>query len=239
MPIEPGLLRFLNHLRQNEETHRQEIPAAPLQPTLALLRAWQTERLARTYADLLQSEQYGPACRFFLSDIYAARDFSQRDADAERLYELLSRFLPAFMLRLLAGAIHLNQLSNHLDTALAQALFTQLNVTDAITPELYAEGYRLCANYPQRKQQIELLDSVLREAAFGAQTPLVGATLRLARAPAQRAGWGDLHDFLQRGYLACKPMQRVGYFIDTIRQREIRILERIFANHPQPFEPWL
>jgi hypothetical protein len=239
MPTDPGLLEFLLDLQRNAEARRQTIQGAPLEESLAVLRTWQTRRLALTYTDLLETEEYGPACRFFLSDIYSAKDFSQRDADAERLYELLTRFLPTFMLHLLADTLRLNQLSNELDYALAQALSTQLGVTDTITPELYAGGYIICDNYPARKKQIELLDKVLREAIFGAHSPLVGVTLRLARQPARHAGWHELHDFLERGYQACKPMHHMGYFVDTIRQREIRILERIYANEPRPFEPWL
>ena len=238
MPIEPGLLSFLLELGSNEETHRRRIAGQALEAPLALLRNWQSRRLASTYADLLDSAQYGPACRFFLSDIYAAKDFSQRDADAEHIYDLLSRFLPAYMLRLLAGTIELNQLSHELDEALAQALVEKLGVTDTITPELYAEGYRLCDNYTARKLQIELLAAVLEEAATGAHSPLVGITLRLARTPAHVAGWHDLHGFLERGYQACKPMRKVSFFVNTIQEREMEILEKIFARHEAPFAAW-
>ena len=68
---------------------------------LRLLREWQSERLAHTHADLLADRRFGPACRFFLSDVYAARDFSQRDHDIERMYNSMRLVLPAAMQRAL------------------------------------------------------------------------------------------------------------------------------------------
>ena len=60
---------------------------SPADPHLIQLRAWQMERLAQTHAALLASERYGPACRFFLSDLFAPRDFSQRDQGFQHLYQ--------------------------------------------------------------------------------------------------------------------------------------------------------
>ena len=54
-----------------------------LDAPVAMLRIWQSERLKKTHADILHSPLYGPACRFFLNDIYAAEDFSRRDNDIE------------------------------------------------------------------------------------------------------------------------------------------------------------
>ena len=111
-------IHLLSELQHREEAQRQAIDNTMLDPQLASLRQWQSERLARTYTDLLNDKQYRSACLFFLSDIYSPRDFSQRDQDAEHLYNLLSRFVPQAMLRLLADAIRTNQLTDQLDRAL-------------------------------------------------------------------------------------------------------------------------
>lgn len=233
-PIE--FIQLLRELQHREEARRKAANGVTLDPKLVLLRRWQSERLARTYADLLADEQYRAACLFFLSDIYSPRDFSQRDQDAEHLYNLLSRFLPAAMLTLLADAIRINQLTNQLDRALLKVLVEDLAMTDAITPQLYAQAYRLCDNYSERREQIELLVKILREAATGARNPIFAVSLRLARAPARRAGWDELYDFLKRGYAACKPMRNVDYFVATIYQREMDLLDRIYAGDPEPFK---
>ena len=60
--------------------------------------------------------------------------------------------------------------------------------------------------------------------------------LVLARAPALRAGWFELYDFLRRGAQACQPMRNVDHFVATIYQRELSILEKIFAGEAQPFD---
>ncbi len=41
-----------------------------LAPTISLLSAWQSERLARTYADLRADPRHQPATEFFLNDLY-------------------------------------------------------------------------------------------------------------------------------------------------------------------------
>jgi hypothetical protein len=185
--------------------------------------------------DLLADPAFAPACRFFLTDIYAPRDFSQRDHDFERLHSLLSRFLPGHMLSLLKHAIDLNALTAELDQALVQALEEDPGFAEAITPDLYAEAYRRCDNFAARLSQIEQLTAILREVGDGARRPLVGASLRLARRPAHTAGWFELYDFLERGYTAFQPMKKPGDFADIIEQRETLILKRIFSGESNPF----
>jgi predicted DNA-binding protein YlxM (UPF0122 family) len=228
-------IRLLSELQHREEAQRRKIGETALDPQLALLRQWQSERLAHTYADLLTDKQYCSACMFFLSDIYSPRDFSQRDHDAEHIYSLLSRFIPQSMLALLADAIHTNQLTDQLDQALLNELEKSSGMTGTLTPQIYAQAYRQCDNYAQRAEQIDLMVKILRDAARGARNPIFAASLRLVRRPAQRAGWIELYDFLERGYLACKSMRDVNYFVKTIHQRETTILDQIFAGDPEPF----
>jgi hypothetical protein len=239
MPIQskrPNLIRILVQVQHQEDMKRQLSPERELERSLARLRTWQCERLECTYSDLLADPDFAQACRFFLTDIYAPRDFSQRDHDFERLHALLSRVLPGHMLRLLKHAIDLNALTAELDQALLQALGETPGFAEAITPELYAEAYRRCDNYAARLGQIEQLSAILREVGEGARRPLVGASLRLARRPAHTAGWFELYDFLERGYAAFQPMKKPGDFADIIERRETRILNRIYSGEKNPFE---
>jgi hypothetical protein len=226
-----NIIRLLRDLQHHPDAQRQAALEKGLPPRLVELRRWQSERLRRTYADLLADPQYHLACEFFLTDLYSARDFSQRDYDAQRLHEILSAYLPEKMLRLLTETIALNRLSAHLDQKLADVLETE----PELNAEAYARGYRVCDNYAERRRQIEMLANLLREAATGARGPVFAISLRLARTPAQRAGWLDLYEFLERGYTACKPMRNVDYFVNTIYSREMEILDRIFAGAANPF----
>jgi hypothetical protein len=171
-----------------------------------------------------------------LENIYASHDFSQRDHDIQYLYGVMSHFLPDFLLALVRNAVEINSLTNALDQALLRALVDELGVTDTITEELYAEGYRICDNYDERAHQIELLVKIGHEVDISTRLPLVGMTLRIARAPARRTGWGDMQDFLERGFNAFKHMHGAGAFLDIIYQREMKILDRIFEGMEDPFE---
>lgn len=230
-----AFIKLLYDLQNQEEAQRVAIAAAGLEEQMQRLRLWQTERLRSTYADLLSQPEYRPACEFFLNDLYAAQDFSQRDQDAERLYQVLSRYLPASMLHLLGDSIYLTHSTNRLDSRLLQALVELQGPGFEISPALYAEGYRRCDNYAERVEQVNLLAQILEEAAMGARRPLFAATLKLARVPAERLGWSELHGFLQRGYLAAKHMRNVAHFVSSIRSREMQILDKIFRSDADPF----
>jgi len=232
----PDPIELLHQLEHNEEWKRQLVSGTGLDPHMALLRQWQSERLARTYADFVADKHYRPTCQFFLSDIYAPRDFSQRDHDLERIYAILSRFFPDYMLRLLVSTIKLNELTKKLDNALLHALVDDLGVTDTITPQLYAEGYRICSNYYERVRQIDLIVKIIKEVDVGARMPGVGLAMRLGKGPAKRAGWSEVYDFLERGYVALKTMRDASPFVSAVDQREKCILDQIFAGDPDPFD---
>ncbi len=230
MPINP-----LHFVRDLENLRHQQIEAGSLDPQEALLRSWQSKRLARTYADLLQRERYRPACLFFLDEIYAARDFAQRDHDIEQMYAFMQRFMPDQLLRPLTLTVEVNSLTLNLDRQLIQVMVNQLCVTDTITEELYAEGYRLCDNYDRRVHQIDLVYEIGSLLDGVVHAPFAGTALSLAKGPARRAGWGELTDFLDTGYKAFKQLHGAGNFLNTIRRRELEILDRIYAGDPNPF----
>ncbi|KAA3663148.1 MAG: hypothetical protein DWQ04_11480 [Chloroflexi bacterium] len=203
--------------------------------TLLVLRQWQTERLTSSHQDLLDSREYGPACNFFLTDVYAPRDFSQRDEDILHVYHAMKRIMPAPIMRTLNLVISLNELTAQLDQKLVQVMVEKLQFTDQVTVEMYAEGYRLCDNYDERVKQIDLIGAVGRSVNKLVRLPLIGFSLRLAHAPAHLSGWADLQGFLERGFAAFKRMKRVDPFLKIIEQREKQILDQIYAGEKEPF----
>jgi hypothetical protein len=225
----------LSDLKHAEDLEHHSIAALGLDPQLATLRRWQTRRLVGTYADLLADPHCRPACELFLSDIYAPRDFSQRNHDVERIHEFLARILPAETIRLLTQTVELNRLTIALDNRLLRVLVDQLGVTDTITPESYAQAYRACDNHAERVRQIDLTRSILIEVGEGARRWVVGAAIKMAKVPAQQAGWGELHDFLERGRQAFGKVKDVRAFVDTIAKREMRILDLIYAGDLEGF----
>lgn len=230
------LQNVLHHLENSEDAKHQQVDGVGLAPSLALLRAWQAQRIARTYADLAEQPRYAPGLEFFLSDLYAPRDFSQRDHDIERAHELLSRFVPPALLKMLAASIVLNRLTYQLDHALLNALVNELGMKHELTGEMYAEAYRRCDNYEARVEQIRLIVTILKQADDAVRFPVTGAALNLARLPAEKSGWHEMYDFLVRGYGAFKKMKGAKEFIKAIETRETNLLERTFAGEKNPFD---
>ena len=228
-------VKAITSLKSKEAAGLSTDQGNELDPPMALMRVWQSERLKKTHADFLRSKKYGPACRFFLDEIYAPRDFSQRDNDIEYLYEMMSSVLPKFLLSLVSNTVELNNLTNNLDNDLLNTLIDDLGMEEAITPEVYSEAYRICDNYNERRHQIELLMEIGRQVDIGTRIPLIGTTLRLARGPAHRAGWGEVHDFLEKGFSAFKKIRSAKKFLQVIEKRETAILDRIFAGDTDPF----
>jgi hypothetical protein len=235
---EPDDDRLLDILRLTQVGRHEAIAAGALAPELALLREWQSARLARSHADLLADLRYAPACRFFLADVYAARDFTQRDHDISRIYHSMRRVLPPEMRRSLELVMELNIITTSLDHTLliellagpdGAATLSQLSVAE------YTAAYRRCANYDERRRQIELIGTTGRAIDRLVHRPAVGLALRLARGPALLGGWHELQDFLERGYHAFRHMKAADRFLEIITGRELLFLDRIFAGEPEPF----
>ncbi|PHV09691.1 FFLEELY motif protein [Chitinimonas sp. BJB300] len=212
----------------------QAIAQSGLSRERYLLADWQTRRLAHCYADLASSTRYGLATTFFLSDIYGPTDFSQRDADGERIVVKMRSLLPKRAMAAIEEALHLNRLTLSLDTQLVHKLFNDMQVQtiDAVN---YTAAYRLCDNYAQRCEQIRLVHELGRELDVVVKKQMVQLALRLARGPAHLAGLGELQDFLERGVAAFLHMEGADYFLDTVRTRETALLERIYGGEVNPF----
>lgn len=235
-PTPADAAKLLTHLAQARPGHRRIVGQHELEPEIALLRRFQSERLARTHADLLASPRYRPAAQFFLADVYGPRDFSQRDADMQRFYDGVRKVLPERAVAILADVVALSALTNVLDAQLIQVMVRELDVTNSITLEQYAEGYRLCDNYEERQRQLRLIEEIGRGLDRMVHVPLIGLSLRLAHGPAVLTGWSELQSFLERGFSAFKHMKGADHFLSTIMARETRILDDIFAHVPDPFE---
>ncbi|MBP6017062.1 MAG: hypothetical protein KA586_10105 [Candidatus Promineofilum sp.] len=236
LPSSSDAARLVTHLAQAKPGRREIVASRELSPEMTLLRAFQSQRLAATHADFLADPRYRPATEFFLNDVYAPQDFSQRDADMLRFYEGIRKVLPERAASILADVVTLSELTNELDDQLCHALFEVVGVTDAITPAQYAEGYRVCDNYAERARQIEMIGRIGLGIDRLVRIPFVGVSLRLAHAPAVLTGWEDLQRFLEHGFSAFKHMKGATKFLETIHRREMAILDRIFAAAPDPFD---
>jgi len=147
----------------------------------------------------------------------------------------MHRFLPSRVNETLRLLFELNQLTTELDELLLIKLVQELQVEIEITAATYAQAYRLCDNYPDRVRQIELIVDIGRDVDWLVHRPLISGALRLARTPAKLAGWSELHSFFERGFTAFKEMGGAEPFLEMIQQREMKILDNIYAGEPDPF----
>lgn len=220
---------------QTAKSLRQQAKQAPQSARKRqLLRQWQADRLARSYADLLASERFGLAARFFLSDLYGPKDFSSRDEEVERILPLLQSLLPVSALRTIALAVEVDALSEQLDAAMVAEL-DRAGAIEAIDEVSYAHAYRRVGDVADRERQIVLIRATGDALERLSGKPLLNALLRLMRAPAHLAGLADLHAFLENGFAAFVHMGRAGDFLDCIETRERTLLKKLFAGDAAPF----
>ena len=119
-------------------------------------RLAQAARLAQTHADLLGSPRYARAATFFLSDLYGEKDFSERDAEVERILPLMTSMLPVSGLRTLLLAVEVDALSERFDAAMVQVLGDRLD-PPTLSEAAYAEAYRAVGDRAGRETQIRLI----------------------------------------------------------------------------------
>lgn len=221
----------LESLAARQAAVRERVAAdRDLAARLHCIEAYQASRLARTHADLHSKARYRLAVDFFLQDLYGPQDLSQRDAQMVRALDKLGRYLPLKALSSLAHALDLHVLTLELDAATAACLPGPVLPDDAV----YAQAYRAAGRRADRERQIDLLAVIGGLLDAIADRPEVGLLVRVSRAPAQAAGLGHLHDFVERGYRAFRAMHGAAEFLQVVVDRERALLHRLYARGADP-----
>lgn len=201
---------------------------AELRRRAQALAEFQARRLAATYADLRADARHRAAIDFFLSDLYGPQDLSERDRQVLAALDKLQRLLPAGALEALAGAFELHVLTLELDADTAACL----PGAGPVGMEEYAAAYRKAGRAADRARQIALVAEIGRLLDTLARHPQIGLLLRLSRAPARAAGYGELQDFLERGYAAFRAMDGAADFLAAIDTRERALMSRLLDRRP-------
>jgi hypothetical protein len=221
----------LGELLERNASLREVFASSPqLRTRLEELQRWQSERLLRSHADLRTSPRYHAAVEFFFKELYGGGDPRARDRDLQRVQRVMEKLLPADALRALTLAIELEVMSQELDADMVRAL-----APGPITVATYADAYRAAGRRADRERQIALLDVIGGYLDRVVRKPVIRGLVRIARGPAHAAGFGALQEFLERGLDAFEAMHGADEFLVTIREREQRSLERMFAGDPDPF----
>lgn len=229
MSISPDAGLRLNEAAAQVSTMRCAIAADPaLRLWTQAVKHWQARRLAGTHADLLADPGTAAAARYFLDDLYGAKDFSRRDTELMRLVPTMSRLLPERALATIADAVELDALSERFDESMARLL---RRVSEGDIGEAdYARAFRQASSQAQREHQLDLVMRIGRSLEGLVRHPLIGRLLAAMQGPARLAGLQEMHDFLARGFGAFKGMPSTSVFLSRIDRRERAIMVRIFAG---------
>ena len=190
------------------------------------LQAFQSQRLRRDLADLAAEAQYQQIGQFFFEEMYGSRDFSARDAQAQRAHWFVHH-VPGVTAHDVETVLDLLALTNTLDDEIADlliALGAPLDFDEAI----YEQAYRLADRYTERVRQIDLVIVALSNVHRLGRKKFLGLALQSTHGLAHAVGMADLHRFLQLGYQAIQPVRDITRFLDTIEQREKARLDRIY-----------
>jgi hypothetical protein len=215
---------ILGNLRAVESERRRRSEQAELARKVVALKAFQQRRFTRSYADLLASERYGPACRFFLDELYGPKDFTHRDEQFAKIVSGLVTFFPREVVATVASVAELHALSEVLDTAMA------VEMRDApIAPVDYLRAWQGVGRVADRHRQVTLTVGVAQTLDRVTRKPLMRSAVRLMRAPARAAGVMELQRFVEAGFDAFGAMRGARDFIATVQAREEAFAAAIFA----------
>lgn len=210
-----GAVARLRALREADSTLAQRVHA---------LKAYQAERFARSYADLLASPRYGAAAQFFLTELYGPQEFARRDAQFARVVPALVRLFPAELVATVEQLGQLHALTESLDDAAAR--HAEPGPCNAAA---YAHAWQAAGRASAREQQIVLTLAIGAALDRFTRNRLMRSTLKLMRRPAQRAGLGELQTFLESGFDAFGAMKGAAEFLRLVGERERALAAALFA----------
>jgi hypothetical protein len=215
------------HLRVVAHERACRAKDAGLAQRVDAVKRFQHARFQESYAHLLRQPRYRDAALFFLEDLYGPADFGERDRQFERVVPGLIRMFSHDIVGTICQLAELHALSEELDTAMARQL---------VDLPLRWPGYARAGARPvacqARARQIELLHSIGRALDRYTRSSLLRHSLKLLRGPAQLAGIGALHAFLERGFDTFGAMKGAKEFLREIVDQETRLAQTLFDIDP-------
>jgi hypothetical protein len=197
-----------------------------LQKYRIALQIFQSRRLRRDFADLVADPQYKHAAEFFFDEMYGPRDFRKRDSGVRRLHQFL-HIVPGVKLQHVQQVLELLELTNRLDDKMVNCLLA-IDAPIGFDEPTYEHAYRYADNYDDRLRQLDLIVRSTTDVHELTRFPILGTTLKGSGLVARIAGFEELHSFLVKGFEALQHMEDVDYFADTIYDRELDRLNRIY-----------
>lgn len=203
------------------------------------VKAFQGRRFTATYRDLLDNPNYASAARFFLEELYGSQDFRDRDNQFGRIAGALERIFPRTVVETALVLAELHALTEELDYAMA----TEWAILPAPDVPRYVASWAAVGRQESRAGQLSRVMTIGNDLVRLTRTPGLRQLLRLMRRPARAAGLAALQRFLETGFdtfaeLAAIP-GRAEYFLETIAEREHRLISALSAGAPTKAEATL
>ena len=194
------------------------------------VKAIQSRRFAGTYADLLAGGPYAVAARFFLEELYSAKDYAERDAQFARIAGAMERLFPEQVVGTAVALAELHAVTEELDQAMALAWLALPD--DMGVVERYVSAWRDVGRRKDREDQLTVVMGIGDEMARLTRKPGLRTLLKMMRGPAAAAGLGSLQRFLETGFDTFAEMARrrggAEQFLATIRSRESALIAMLF-----------
>lgn len=198
------------------------------------VKSLQARRFAGTYADLLASQEYSGAARFFLDELYSDKDYALRDAQFSRIAGALQTFFPDQVVATAVALAELHALTEELDQQMALAWAAQDDQSTLPEVTRYMRAWKTVARSVDRGRQLAIVLQVGAELERLTRKPGLRMMLRMMRKPAEVAGLGALQSFLEAGFDTFAAMAGKGnkakQFLETIRNREQAWLALLYGS---------
>ena len=208
---------------------QQAVGRTGLANAVSEIKHLQARRFKGTYADLLQTVQYGPAAQFFLDELYSNKDYSERDAQFSRIAGALERIFPEAVVHTAVALAQLHVLTEELDVSMAEHWLAHPNDTEVVH---YINAWQTVGRRSDREQQLATTLEVGAELDRLTRKPGLRTMLRLMRRPADLAGLGALQRFLESGFDTFATMGKqtgaVSHFLSLVEIRESTLMRRLF-----------
>ena len=214
------------HLVQRERDLRRQTPG--LSDSVNAVKAFQQRRFAHSHSDFLASPRYGPASRFFLSEVYGPGDFSNRDKQFSRVIPTLVRLFPQEIVNTVQALAQLHALSESLDTGMGMIL----NAPSFAWAD-YVRAWQQLGHAAERETQIRLTLHLGESLDRLARKPLLRQSLRMMRGAAKVAGLEHLQALLEAGFDSFQSMNGARDFLAEVAARERRLSVALFAASAQ------
>ncbi len=211
----------------------RSVQSPGLAQALGEVKRFQAQRFAGTYADLLHSDQYQAAARFFLEELYSEKDYAERDAQFARIANALERLFPQQVVQTAVSLAQLHGLTEALDLAMAQQWLSNSNAPVSAAAR-YVAAWRSVDRRNDRNTQLSKVLEVGHELDRLTRKRGLRMMLRMMRGAANLAGLSSLQRFLEAGFDTFAAMTGKGdgaaFFLDTVQAREGSLIARLFES---------